>query len=108
MSTDARLEQLRRLRQAAHVGGGQARVDRQHARGKLTAREPLDQLLDPGSFRELDTLVTHRATGFGVENHRALGDSVVTGWGTIDGHLVYVFSQDVTVFGGSLSEAHAE
>lgn len=108
MGIEARIEQLRRMREQARLGGGQERIDRQHAKGKLTARERIDKLLDPGSFRELDMFVTHRATGFGVEKQKYLGDSVVTGWGTIDGRLVYVFSQDFTVFGGSLSEVHAE
>ena len=96
------------MRQQAQLGGGQERIDRQHAQGKLTARERIEKLLDPGSFRELDMFVTHRATGFGVEKQKYLSDSVVTGWGTINGRLVYVFSQDFTVFGGSLSEVHAE
>jgi acetyl-CoA carboxylase carboxyltransferase component len=108
MSIEDRIEQLCRMREQAHLGGGQARIDRQHARGKMTARERVEKLLDPGSFRELDMFVTHRATGFGVEKQEYLGDSVVTGWGTIDDRLVYVFSQDFTVFGGSLSEVHAE
>ena len=89
-------------------GGGPVRVERQHAWGKLTARERLDLLLDPGSFVELDAFVTHRATEFGLERQHFLGDGVVTGHGTIDGRLVFVFSQDFTVFGGSLSEAYAE
>ena len=84
------------------------RIERQHAWGKLTARERLDLLLDPGSFTELDAFVTHRATEFGLDGQRFLGDGVVTGHGTIDGRLVFVFSQDFTVFGGSLSEAYAE
>jgi propionyl-CoA carboxylase beta chain len=108
MNLDDKLEQLHDMREQARLGGGQKRIDRQHAKGKLTARERVEKLLDPGSFRELDTFVTHRATGFGVEDQRYLGDSVVTGWGTIDGRPIYLFSQDFTVFGGSLSEAHAE
>jgi propionyl-CoA carboxylase beta chain len=103
-----KLEQLEELRRQAEQGGGEHRVRAQHARGKLTARERLDVLLDEGSFVELDRFVVHRATGFGLENERYLGDGVVTGYGTIAGRLVYVFSQDFTVFGGSLSEAHAE
>ena len=95
-------------REQAHLGGGQRRIDSQHARGKLTARERIDLLLDPGSFQELDAFVTHRSTDFGLDKERYLGDGVVTGCGSIDGRLVYVFSQDFTVFGGSLSEAHAE
>jgi propionyl-CoA carboxylase beta chain len=108
MNEDPATEELRQMREQARLGGGQARIDRQHARGKMTARERMEKLLDPGSFRELDMFVTHRATGFGVEEQKYLGDSVVTGWGTINGRLVYVFSQDFTVFGGSLSEVHAE
>ena len=92
----------------SRLGGGEARIEQQHERGKLTARERLDLLLDPGSFVEFDAFVTHRATDFGLERERYLGDGVVTGHGTIDGRLVFVFSQDFTVFGGSLSEAHAE
>ncbi len=108
MNIDAKIQQLRQMREQARMGGGQARIERQHASGKMTARERIEKLLDPGSFRELDMFVTHRATGFGVEASRPLGDSVVTGWGTINGRPVYVFSQDFTVFGGSLSEVHAE
>src|SRR6476660_1299241 len=102
-----RIRALRDLKAQALLGGGQRRVDRQHARGKLTARERLDLLLDPGSFEETDMLVTHRSSDFGLDRQRYLGDGVVTGWGRIDGRLVYVFSQDFTVFGGSLSEMHA-
>jgi len=101
-------EQLRGLRERARLGGGQARIDRQHARGKLTARERVERLLDPGSFRELGMFVTHRTVGFGMEERKHLSDSVVTGWGTIDDRLVYIFAQDFTVFGGSLGEVHAE
>jgi acetyl-CoA carboxylase carboxyltransferase component len=103
-----RIARLETLRVEAMEGGGTARVERQHAMGKLTARERLDLLLDPGSFVELDAFVTHRATEFGLLNHKVLGDGVVTGHGTIDGRVVFVFSQDFTVFGGSLSEAYAE
>ncbi|HET7829220.1 MAG TPA: acyl-CoA carboxylase subunit beta [Candidatus Limnocylindrales bacterium] len=102
---NARLEELR---EEARRGGGAARIQRQHAAGKLTARERLELLLDPGSFVELDAFVTHRATDFGLDTQRYLGDGVVTGHGTVDGRLVFVFSQDFTVFGGSLSEAYAE
>jgi acetyl-CoA carboxylase carboxyltransferase component len=101
-------KKLRELRREAELGGGQKRIDRQHAKGKLTARERLDLLLDEGSFKELDMFVTHRCTDFGMEESRPLGDSVVTGWGTIDGRLVYVFAQDFTVFGGSVSKVHGE
>jgi len=108
MSTDPKIEKLREMRQQAQFGGGQDRIDAQHAKGRLTARERIHLLLDQGSFRELDMFVTHRSTGFGVEDKRFLSDSVITGWGMIDGRPVYVFSQDFTVFGGSLGEVHAE
>ncbi|MDO5369750.1 acyl-CoA carboxylase subunit beta [Paracoccus sp. (in: a-proteobacteria)] len=100
--------QLEELRHQARMGGGQRRIDAQHARGKLTARERLDILLDEGSFEEFDMFVRHRSTDFGMEDDRPYGDGVVTGWGTINGRMVYVFSQDFTVFGGSLSETHAQ
>jgi len=105
---DPKTARLRRLKEQARLGGGQARIERQHAAGKLTARERLDLLLDENSFHELDMFVTHRITDFGMDKQRILGDGVVTGYGTINGRLVYVFSQDFTVFGGSLSMAHAE
>jgi len=108
MSREESIQELRQKREEARLGGGQERIDRQHQKGKMTARERVQALLDPDSFREIDMFVTHRATGFGVENRKHLGDSVVTGWGTINGRQVYVFSQDFTVFGGSLSEVHAE
>jgi acetyl-CoA carboxylase carboxyltransferase component len=108
MPVDPRIQQLRDLRQMALMGGGQDRIDAQHSRGKLTARERAELLLDKGSFRELDMFVSHRTTGFGMEERKFLSDSVVTGWGSIDGRLVYLFSQDFTVFGGSLGEVHAE
>ena len=108
MAIEVKIEELKQMKEQAKLGGGQARLDRQHAQGKLTARERIELLLDQGSFQETDMFVTHRATGFGMEDKRYLSDSVVTGWGTIDGRLVYVFSQDFTVFGGSLSEVHAE
>jgi len=108
MSMHDKLQRLQELRREAELGGGEDRIAQQHQRGKLTARERLDLLLDEGSFVELDRFVTHRASGFGLEDKRFLGDGVVTGYGTIHGRLVYVFSQDFTVFGGSLSEAHAE
>ncbi|MDO5657988.1 MAG: acyl-CoA carboxylase subunit beta [Paracoccus sp. (in: a-proteobacteria)] len=100
--------QLEERREAARMGGGQRRIDAQHARGKLTARERVELLLDEGSFEEFDMFVAHRSTDFGMENDRPAGDGVVTGWGTINGRMVYVFSQDFTVFGGSLSETHAQ
>ena len=99
---------LDQRRAQARLGGGQARIDAQHRKGKLTARERLDVLLDPGSFEETDMFVTHRATDFGMAEQVVPGDGVVTGWGTINGRPVYVFSQDFTVFGGSLSETHAQ
>ena len=108
MSMRTKLEQLEALRRQAEMGGGEQRIKQQHERGKLTARERLDVLLDPGSFVELDRFVFHRAHDFGLEKEKYLGDGVVTGYGTVHGRLVYVFSQDFTVFGGSLSEAHAE
>ena len=92
----------------AQLGGGQKRIDKQHQKGKLTARERVHYLLDEGSFEEIGALVTHRTTDFGMQEQVFLGDGVVTGYGTIDGRLVYVFAQDFTVFGGSLSETHAE
>ncbi|CAN5503682.1 acyl-CoA carboxylase subunit beta [soil metagenome] len=104
----AQIERLHELRAQSRLGGGQPRIDQQHAKGKLTARERLDLLLDPESFVEFDAFVTHRSSDFGLDKQRILGDGVVTGHGTIDGRLVFVFSQDFTVFGGSLSEAHAE
>ncbi|HOU42022.1 MAG TPA: carboxyl transferase domain-containing protein, partial [Promineifilum sp.] len=103
-----KIEQLRQLKKQAHLGGGEDRLAAQKAKGKLTARERIDLLLDKGSFREVDALVVHRETNFGMDKKKYMGDSVVTGWGTIDGRLVYVFSQDFTVFGGSLSGVHAE
>ncbi|MEJ2218809.1 MAG: carboxyl transferase domain-containing protein, partial [Gemmatimonadota bacterium] len=102
------LKRLEEMRRQAEQGGGAERLEAQHERGKLSARERIDLLLDEGTFQELDRFVTHRAEGFGIENQRILGDGVVAGYGTIEGRPVYVFSQDFTVFGGSLSEAHAE
>ncbi len=101
------LTELEDRRENARLGGGQRRIDAQHARGKLTARERLDLLLDEGSFEEFDMFVTHRCTEFGMENQKPAGDGVVTGWGTINGRQVYVFSQDFSVLGGSVSETHA-
>src|SRR2546428_6173162 len=108
MTMQEKLELLRQRRAEAEQGGGAERVQAQHEKGKMTARERLDVLLDPGTFVELDRFVTHRATDFGLADQKVLGDGVVTGWGRVDGRLVYVFAQDFTVFGGSLSEAHAE
>jgi propionyl-CoA carboxylase beta chain len=104
----SKLDHLRQLKTKALLGGGEDRIKAQHQKGKLTARERLDILLDKGSFEEIDALVEHRSHDFGLERQKYLGDGVVTGSGTIDGRLVFVFSQDFTVFGGSLSEAHAE
>jgi propionyl-CoA carboxylase beta chain len=101
------LEELDRRRRQAREGGGAARIEAQHAKGKLTARERIELLLDPGSFEEWDMFVTHRCADFGMEATKLAGDGVVTGWGTINGRMTYVFSQDFTVFGGSLSETHA-
>ncbi len=103
-----RLAELERLRELSRLGGGQERIEAQHKRGKLTARERVNILLDEGSFEELDSLVTHRSTEFGLERQKYYGDSVVTGFGKVNGRPVYVYSQDFTVFGGSLSEAAGE
>jgi acetyl-CoA carboxylase carboxyltransferase component len=108
MSVDQKLARLRAAREESQRGGGPDRIKRQHDSGRGTARERLEVLLDPGSLRELDAFVQHRASNFGLDKQRMLGDSVVTGWGTINGRLVYVFSQDFTVVGGSLSEVHAQ
>jgi propionyl-CoA carboxylase beta chain len=102
------LEKLEAKRQAAQLGGGQVRIDAQHKKGRLTARERLDVLLDEGSFEEVDAYVEHNCVDFGMETQKFPGDGVVTGSGTINGRLVFVFSQDFTVFGGSLSERHAQ
>ncbi|MEL7014270.1 MAG: carboxyl transferase domain-containing protein, partial [Pseudomonadota bacterium] len=102
------LQILEDRRGDAQLGGGQKRIDSQHGRGKLTARERIDLLLDEGSFEEFDTFVTHRCTDFGMEKQKPYGDGVVTGWGTINGRQVYVFSQDFTVLGGSVSATHAQ
>jgi propionyl-CoA carboxylase beta chain len=102
------LERLEQRRAAARLGGGQKRIDAQHAKGKLTARERIEVLLDEGSFEELDMFVEHRSAEFGMDKQRVPGDGVVTGWGTVNGRTIFVFAKDFTVFGGSLSEAHAE
>ena len=102
------LSELSDRREAARLGGGQKRIDAQHGRGKLTARERIDLLLDEDSFEEFDMFVTHRCTDFGMEKQRPAGDGVVTGWGTVNGRQVYVFSQDFTVLGGSVSATHAK
>lgn len=103
-----KIEELREKRAASRAGGGPERVQRQHDKGRNTAYERLDILLDPGSFREVDAFIQHRSQNFNLDKQRYLGDSVVTGWGTVDGRLVYVYSQDFTVLGGSLSEVHAQ
>ncbi|MDX1602925.1 MAG: acyl-CoA carboxylase subunit beta [Salinimicrobium sediminis] len=108
MSGQDKVNELIKKREIARLGGGQKRIDAQHEKGKLTARERIDILLDEGSFEEFDMFVTHRCTNFDMEKNKVLGDGVVTGHGTIDGRVVYVFSQDFTVFGGSLSETFAQ
>jgi propionyl-CoA carboxylase beta chain len=109
MSTNNdKLNFLNNKEQELLLAGGQHRIDAQHKKGKLTARERIELLLDAGTFEELDKFVTHRSTEFGLEKEQYLGDGVITGYGKINGRLVYVFSQDFTVFGGSLSETHAE
>ncbi len=108
MTLELKLEELERRKRESELGGGEARIQRQHNEGKLTARERIAMLFDPGSFQELDQLVVHRNTDFGMDKQRVPGDGVVTGYGTVQGRLVYAFAQDFTVFGGSLSETHAE
>ena len=107
MSFVNKIQQLLDKREEAKAGGGQKRIDAQHSRGKYTARERIDMLLDDGSFEEYDMFMTHRSHDFGLEKQQYLSDGVVTGHGTIDGRVVYVYSQDFTVFGGSLSETNA-
>src|SRR5574337_226458 len=102
------IQQLEDKRAKARLGGGQKRIDAQHARGKLTARERIELLLDEGSFEEWDMFVEHRSADFGMAANKIPGDGVVTGYSMINGRLVFVFSQDFTVFGGARSEAHAE
>ena len=102
------LEKLEAKRASARIGGGQARIDAQHKRGKLTARERIELLLDKDSFEEYDMFVEHRSTEFGMEKSKVSGDGVVTGWGTVNGRTVFIFAKDFTVFGGSLSETHAQ
>jgi acetyl-CoA carboxylase carboxyltransferase component len=108
MSDNPKIKHLREMRVNSRMGGGEARIEGQHKKGRLTARERIDLLLDKGSFREVDAFVQHRTAGFALEEQKTLSDSVVTGWGTIEGRLVYVYSQDFTVIGGSLGEVHAE
>ena len=102
-----KVKELIALRETARLGGGEKRIESQHKKGKYTARERIAMLLDEGSFEELDMFVKHRCTNFGIEKTKFLGDGVVTGYGTIDGRLVYVYAQDFTVFGGALSETLA-
>src|SRR6478752_6188568 len=102
------LDKLEVRRERARAGGGQARVEAQHKRGKLTARERIDLLMDKGSFEGFDMFVEHRSTDFGMDKAKIPGDGVVTGWGTVNGRTVFVFAKDFTVFGGSLSESHAQ
>ncbi len=108
MSNHKKIERLREIKAKSRLGGGLERIEAQHKKGRLTARERIDLLLDKGSFRETDAFIQHRTHDFGLDKQKYLSDSVVTGWGTIEGRLVYVFSQDFTVFGGSLGEVHAE
>ena len=108
MSNQTNIQILHEHKSRSRLGGGQERIDAQHKKGRLTARERIDLLLDKGSFREVDAFVQHRTHDFNLDGQRFMSDSVVTGWGTIEGRLVYVFSQDFTVFGGSLGEVHAE
>mgnify|MGYP005725332359 CR=1 FL=1 len=108
MATESRLEELRKRREQSQLGGGVQRISVQHGKGKLTARERIDLLLDEGSFEEIDAFVLHQCRDFGLEKQRVFGDGVVTGFGRINGRLVYVFSQDFTVFGGSLSESYGK
>src|SRR5688500_10909395 len=108
MSNQTNIQILREHKARSRLGGGQERIDAQHKKGRLTARERIDLLLGKGSFRELDAFVQHRTHDFNLDSQKFMSDSVVTGWGTIEGRLVYVFSQDFTVFGGSLGEVHAE
>ncbi|MFH1422842.1 MAG: carboxyl transferase domain-containing protein [Planctomycetota bacterium] len=108
MSVKDKEENLRKMREATLLGGGKSRIEDQHKKGKMTARERIEYLLDPGSFREIDMFVVHRCTDFGMSEKKYPGDGVITGYGRIDGRLVYIFSQDFTVFGGSLSETFAE
>src|SRR5206468_2145106 len=108
MSMQEKLGQLEQLATEARLGGGESRIEQQHKRGKLTARERLELLLDQGTFEELDKYAVHRTSDFGLDKQKFLGDGVVTGYGKIDGRLVYVFAQDFTVFGGSLGEVFAQ
>ncbi|REL33257.1 acyl-CoA carboxylase subunit beta [Rhodohalobacter sp. SW132] len=108
MSKQDKIERLKKLREESRLGGGKKRIEKQHEKGKLTARERIEILVDKGSFQEIDAFVTHRSNAFGLDKQHIPGDGVVTGYGKIEGRPVYLFSQDFTVFGGSLSETHAE
>jgi propionyl-CoA carboxylase beta chain len=108
MDLKAKFDQFEHLNQQAEVGGGIERIEKQHSSGKKTARERIEMLLDPGTFHEIDKMVTHRATDFGIDKQKIPGDGVVSGYGKIDGRLVYVFAQDFTVFGGTLSRTNAD
>ena len=108
MAIEDKIKELMEMREKARLGGGEKRIEAQHQKGKYTARERIEMLLDEGSFEEFDMFVTHRTHEFGLESQSFLSDGVVTGYGTIDGRLVYIFSQDFTVFGGSLSEMYAQ
>ncbi|MHA2266058.1 MAG: carboxyl transferase domain-containing protein, partial [Candidatus Thorarchaeota archaeon] len=101
-----KFDELTKLREEAKLGGGQERIDKEHEKGRLTARERIDRLLDPESFVEIDEFVVHRETGFGLDEKKILGDGVITGYGTINGRKVFIFSQDFTVWGGSLAEMY--
>ena len=103
-----KVKELLELRAKARLGGGEKRIEKQHSQGKMTARERIQALLDEGSFEEMDMFVTHRCANFGMDKEHYLSDGVVTGYGTIDGRLVYVFAQDFTVYGGSLSETQSQ
>jgi len=108
MTNSDKINKLREYRAKSQLGGGEERIEIQHGKGRLTARERIELLVDRGSFREIDAFVVHRTHDFDLQERKYIGDSVVTGWGTVEGRLVYVFSQDFTVFGGSLGEVHAE
>ena len=104
---DPRIAELRALREKAYLGGGQDRIDTQHAKGKLTARERLELLLDPSTFHELEPFITHQSDEMGVNAEEFLGDGVITGYGQIDGRTIYIYAQDFTIYGGTLSEMQA-
>ena len=108
MNNERRIENLLKMRHDAKLGGGEYKIEKMHKKGQLTARERIEILLDKDSFEEFDMFKEHRCIDFGMENKKIPGDGVVTGYGTIDGRLIYIFAQDFTVFGGSLSETFAE